>query len=127
MQHGGEHIDVSISDGAWATISVTDDAPGPVTCGGSLHIAPFGKANPTFAAPHLGLGLPTSLRLAQLMGGDLAHQHTPGDSTFTLTLPLCLPRCAPTTGCSSSEAPDTSVPPLLLPRSSPTPIPSLRG
>jgi signal transduction histidine kinase len=87
IQHGGDHVDVTISNGAWATVSVTDDAAGPVTCGGRLHIAPFTKINPTFAAPHLGLGLPTSLRLAELMGGDLTHRHIPGASTFTLTLP----------------------------------------
>jgi signal transduction histidine kinase len=94
VQHGGDHIDVSTGNGEGATLTVTDDGPGPVTCGGSLHLEPFEKTSAAFGMPSLGLGLPTSLRLAQLMGGDLTHQHTLGVSTFTLTLPLSprLPR-----------------------------------
>jgi signal transduction histidine kinase len=89
LQHGGDHIDVEAgsSDGGPVTLSVTDDALGPITCGGSLPLRPFEKTSPVFASPTLGLGLPTSLRLAELMGGTLTHRHTPGVSTFTLTLP----------------------------------------
>jgi signal transduction histidine kinase len=87
VQHGGEHIDVTVGNGATATLVVTDDGPGPVTCGGALHLEPFEKTSTAFGLPSLGLGLPTSLRLAQLMGGSLTHQHTPGVSSFTLTLP----------------------------------------
>jgi signal transduction histidine kinase len=95
VQHGGDHIDVSASNGARATLTVTDDGPGPVTCDGGLHLQPFEKTSASFGSPTLGLGLPTSLRLAQLMGGDLTHEHTPGVSTFTLTLPPSAPSHEP--------------------------------
>jgi signal transduction histidine kinase len=89
--HGGDLIVLEARCGAEATLSVTDNGPGPVTCGGSLSLTPFEKCSPTAAAPSLGFGLPTSVRLAQLMGGNLTHQHTPGASTFTLSLPLSPP------------------------------------
>ncbi len=108
VRHGGDHIDVSVEDGAAAVLTVTDDGPGPVTCNGGLHLEPFEKTNTAFGLPSLGLGLPTSLRLAQLMGGDLTHQHTPGASTFTLTLPRFV-------HLSHDEAPP---PPTALRRSS---------
>lgn len=88
VQHGGDQIEVEASNGGQATLMVTDNAPGPIACGGSLRLQPFEKTSPTFASPTLGLGLPTSLRLAELMGGALTYRHTPGASTFTLTLPL---------------------------------------
>ncbi len=95
VQHGGEHIDVSVSNGAAAILVVTDDGPGPVTCGGGLHLQPFEKTSAAFGLPSLGLGLPTSLRLAELMGGSLTHLHAPGASSFTLTLPLRAVAAAP--------------------------------
>jgi signal transduction histidine kinase len=95
VQHGGDHIDVSADSGDWATLTVTDNGRGPVTCGGGLHLEPFEKTSTAFGLPSLGLGLPTSLRLAQLMGGNLTHQHIPGVSTFTLTLPCAAPPLEP--------------------------------
>ena len=88
VQHGGNSIMIDVSRGTGATVSVTDDWPGPVTCGLSLPIGVMEKISPSLASPSLGFGLPVSLRLAELMGGDLTHQHTPGVNTFTLSLPL---------------------------------------
>jgi signal transduction histidine kinase len=105
VQHGGDHIDVSTSDGVAAVFAVTDDGAGPVTCGGGLHIQPFEKTTAAIGAPSLGLGLPTSLRLAQLMGGDLTHQHTPGVSTFTLTLPPGAPSDGPARDLAMAASP----------------------
>jgi signal transduction histidine kinase len=88
IQHGGSHITVEAgNDGAVIFFSVTDDGPGPVTCGGGLHLHPFEKTTAAFGSPSLGLGLPISQRLAQVMGGSLTHVHTPGISTFRLTVP----------------------------------------
>lgn len=88
VQHGGQSIVIEVGRGPQATLSVTDDWPGPVTCGGRLPISILSKVNPAVAAPSLGFGLPVSVRLAELMGGELTHQHTPGVNTFTLSLPL---------------------------------------
>jgi signal transduction histidine kinase len=95
IQHGGDHITIEAgNDGAFVFFSVTDDGPGPVTCDGGMHLEPFEKTSAAFGLPSLGLGLPISQRLAQIMGGDLTHVHTPGISTFRLTIPrlVVLPR-----------------------------------
>lgn len=87
IQHGGDSIVLEALSGPQATLTVTDNGPGPVTCGGSLALEPFQKCSPSAGAPSLGFGLPISTRLAQLMGGSLTHRHVPGVSTFTLSLP----------------------------------------
>ena len=122
IQHGGDLIVLEATPGPQPTLSVTDNGPGPVTCGGSLVLEPFQKCSPTAAAPSLGFGLPISTRLAQLMGGSLTHRHTQGVSTFTLTLPLipALPEAA------DPEASDETRPlPLPPPPGASDPAPAL--
>jgi signal transduction histidine kinase len=87
IQHGGDLIVLETRDGAEATLTVTDNGYDPVPTEGSLPPQPWEKGPPTAASPSLNFGVPVSLRLAELMGGNLTHQQTPGNVTFTLSLP----------------------------------------
>ncbi|MFH1329910.1 MAG: HAMP domain-containing sensor histidine kinase [Actinomycetota bacterium] len=123
VAHGGDNIVLEVTSGTEAALTVTDDGSGPVAYSDSLPLRPFEKCNPTLASPTLGFGLPVSLRLAHLMGGNLTHRHTPGVSTFTLTLPSCPPagestssdEAPPTRLCLPPEIPDLAPAPTFAP------------
>jgi len=88
IEHGGDSIVVNLAAGAAEmTLTVTDDGSRPAQYDGELPLRPLEKCNPTVSTPTMGFGIPVSLRLAQLHGGDLTHHHTPGMVTFSLTLP----------------------------------------
>lgn len=70
--------------------AVTDSGPGLSEAELAAALRPFERVGRTSAgASGAGLGLPLSVRLARLMGGDLRAQSTPGlGSCFTLDLPF---------------------------------------
>ena len=87
IQHGGDLIVLELRSGAEATLTVTDNGSDPVTSDGDLLLPPWERCFPEVASSPLGFGVPVSVRLAELMGGNLTFHHTPGNVTFTLSLP----------------------------------------
>ncbi len=87
VRHGGDRIGVEVrGEAARATLTVRDNGPGLPDGKSDLDLRPFESCDPNTPSPSLGLGLPVSLRLTQLMGGTLTYGREDGESSFTLTL-----------------------------------------
>jgi signal transduction histidine kinase len=86
-RYGGPSVSVTVSNGPWATVEVSDDGPGiPPDEWGSI-FDPYHRAVKGDSVGSLGLGLTISRELARAMGGNLDYCYEDGRSVFTLTLP----------------------------------------
>ena len=98
-QEGGVRIEVERRAGA-VSFHVVDTGPGIAPELHELVFERFRQADARVAYEHggTGLGLALSRGLAELMGGTLTLQSTPGEGArFTLTLPLQPPQAAAAT------------------------------
>ena len=89
-RQGEVTIEVGRSAPGWLTVDVRDTGPGIAPEDQERVFGSFTQVDGslTRSAGGTGLGLAISRRLAQLLGGDIALQSTPGEgSTFTLLLP----------------------------------------
>ena len=86
VRHGGDLIVVEAKAGTEATLAVNDNGPGLPAGGGLPDLHPFERCHPSAPSPSMGLGLPVSQRLAQLMGGQVTYKRADRTTTFTLTL-----------------------------------------
>ncbi|AHG87605.1 ATP-binding region ATPase domain protein [Gemmatirosa kalamazoonensis] len=93
---GGRPIDVgSTRHEGWLEIAVTDHGPGispddlPRIFDEFVQLEHAARSHGDTRQSGTGLGLPISKRLADLLGGSLVAESTPGQgSTFRLTIPL---------------------------------------
>jgi signal transduction histidine kinase len=113
IRHGGDLIVVEARAGAPATLTVSDDGPGLPEGVDLPDLAPFDKCNPSLAAPAMGLGLPVSLRLANLMGGSLHYRRDSRITSMTLTLRPAAPTDGRAGGLRHSTAPAVDTPVLV--------------
>jgi PAS domain S-box-containing protein len=89
-RQGEVTVEVDRSAAEWLSVHVRDTGPGIALEDQERIFESFTQVDSslTRAAGGTGLGLAISRRLAQLLGGDIALQSTPGEgSTFTLSLP----------------------------------------
>ncbi|MCL4079259.1 PAS domain-containing sensor histidine kinase [Coriobacteriia bacterium Es71-Z0120] len=86
-EHGSVRVAVDC-DGAKARLSVADTGPGMTPEQVERAFEAFTRFRPPGDSPGTGLGLAISKRLAELLGGRITVESTPGEgSTFTLELP----------------------------------------
>ncbi|HEY0996818.1 MAG TPA: HAMP domain-containing sensor histidine kinase [Gemmatimonadaceae bacterium] len=84
---------VSGADGAWGEVRVTDSGPGIPEEERASVFEPYYRSQSTAKAPGIGLGLAIARSLVEQMGGALTIEDAPGGgSTFTIRLPLPIPR-----------------------------------
>jgi two-component system NtrC family sensor kinase len=87
MPHGGTVWIETRIEGAWATVTVSDDGPGIDESVADRVFEPFFSTRGLSAGS--GLGLPVSLGIAQAHGGTLTlDRDRPRGAAFTLRLPL---------------------------------------
>jgi signal transduction histidine kinase len=89
IRHGpaGSAITVTVEDGGGVRVRVSDHGPGIPPALRARVFEPFERFDPD-SGGGTGLGLAVSRGLAELMGGDLGVEETPGGgATFVLTLP----------------------------------------
>lgn len=87
---GSVSIDCQSFHGEWIRLSITDTGPGIAPERLAHLFTPFERLGAEFTGVEgAGIGLALSMRLAELMGGTLGVESTPGQgSTFWLELPL---------------------------------------
>lgn len=89
-RYGGENVGILMSNsGPTARVSVIDDGAGIAPDVVETIWEPYARAHPVSptTTDSIGLGLAVSLRLANLMDGDLDYRYENGKSVFELTLP----------------------------------------
>jgi signal transduction histidine kinase len=88
VEHGGgAHVRVG-REGAWALVEVADRGPG-IPAEHLPHLFDrFYKADPARAGSGSGLGLAIARENARLLGGDIEVESRPGETRFTLRLPV---------------------------------------
>jgi signal transduction histidine kinase len=89
VRHGGPEVLVEITpEGDMVGVSVADDGPGiPLSDRSYLFDPYFHGEGATTQPASIGLGLTVSLKLAQMMGGDLTYKAAEPGSVFRLILP----------------------------------------
>ena len=90
VKYGGSIIEIeSLAIDGWVSLRVIDDGDGINDELRDRIFEPYFRAHAPGGQPgSMGLGLNVSLRLAQLMGGDLTYDRIDGKTIFTLSLPL---------------------------------------
>jgi signal transduction histidine kinase len=88
VEHGGgARIRVG-SEGSWALVEVADRGPG-IPAEHLPHLFDrFYKADPARSGSGSGLGLAIARENARLLGGDIGVESKPGETRFTLRLPV---------------------------------------
>ncbi len=90
-EHGEVRVAVRVSDdGEWVSITVSDTGIGIDSAHVDIIFEEFGQVRNRFQqkVKGTGLGLPLSRRLAELLGGSLTVESTPGaGSVFSVRLP----------------------------------------
>jgi len=89
LRHGGDliHIEIAV-EGGTTTLSVRDGGDEIPQSAQDRIFEAYGTADKEHRHAHsIGLGLPVSRRLAELMGGTLTYRHQNGESIFELSLP----------------------------------------
>lgn len=89
MRYGGERIEVAVSNGPAACLTVRDNGAGIPESQQKLIFEPYYRVHEKAGRPDsVGLGLTVSRQLARLMGGDLSYRYEGGWSVMELALPL---------------------------------------
>lgn len=96
VAYGSKHITVSVSNGAEATMEVTDDGPGiPEEYEDKLFQPYYVRRGSNGMPPSMGLALSVARRLARIMGGDVTFHRNEARNLYTLRLPVAAEGPAP--------------------------------
>jgi signal transduction histidine kinase len=89
LVHGGRQVEVAVAaDGGTVLLRVRDDGPG-IPAGELPHLFDrFWRGPAARGRSGTGLGLAIAAAAARALGGDLAAASRPGETTFTLSLPV---------------------------------------